>query len=331
MENMNQMENTSQDLTILNPEVVNQNVLAEYSITDQRIAELQDEYGSLVIVGPDDKEGIKKAEEGVKVLRKIRTTIESKRKDIKRMIVDALDGTAKRIQAQINPIEERLKNQLDEIERAAEIARQNLINERINKLIEAGFAFNGIAYQCGAVNIFAQSIESLSDDEMINNCAYARQYLAEEAARKAAEAAEQERVRRENEELRKRLAELEAQNAPKALEVAPATPVEAAPNPLAMFDRPVEPVQEPAPVMDAAPIATAFDEMIPEPSPVFDRMPMQETPTAPIPTAAIRSEFDAGYEKFREQAIALFSKPEPRFTRDQWVAFFKTITPNDIV
>ena len=331
MENIVENESTSQELTILNPEVVNQNVLAEYSITDQRIAELQNEYGALVINGPDDHAGIKKAEEGVRILRKIRTSIENKRKDIKRMIVDALDGTAKRIQGQINPIEDRLKQQLDEVARAAEIARQNLINERITKFIDAGFAFNGIAYQCGALSIFTQSIESLTDDDVINHCAYARQFMAAETARREAEAAEQERVRLENEALRKRLAELEAQNTPKAPEVAPQpvmdAPVETVTNAFEMFDRPAEQKPEPAP----QPVTTAFDAMIPEPAPVFDRMPIQETPAASIPASAQRTEFEAGYEAFRAQAIALFSKPEPKFTRDQWVAFFKTITPNDIV
>lgn len=334
---------TTDAVVIIDPDKVQLTVSKEYSVTDERIAELKRLYGDLQITDASDKQGIQTATLAVRELRTIRTTVEKKRLELKRLFTGAIDGIAKRIQSELNPIEERLKNRLDEIEREEEIRKAAEMKARITKLCDAGFQYNGVAYVCGDSRIFEVSIPNLTDEDLENHCAYAvafrqaefeaERLRKEEAARLKAE---NEAKEREIEQLRARLAAMEAAKTP-----------EPAPEPAIEFDAVEQAIQTTGNALEEMADAMApLPANFPTPEVVQGMMEataerreattasmrIRETTTAASSAAQTfkqyTSEFDSGYECFRKQAIKMFAEDGPKLTRAQWREKFAELQPH---
>lgn len=108
----------------------------KYPIADAAIDELAERYMPLTIKGVDDKQGFKACDAARKDVKKIRSTVEATRKELK---ADALeygrkvDAEAKRLKELLEPIELHLTHQVDTIK--AEKAR--IEREWLDKRIEA--------------------------------------------------------------------------------------------------------------------------------------------------------------------------------------------------
>lgn len=80
------------------------------------------------------------------------------------------------------------------------------------------------------------------------------------------------------------------------------------------------------------PQTKAFNPTLTVPQNTTDPNDDEETETPAFSTHSeldkYSAAFDDGYECFRRQAIALFSKPEPKYTRAEWVTCFTNIDPS---
>lgn len=168
------------------------------SLFEQKKAEIQafaEQYKGLKIYDLQDKEGYKQVAEAKKVVRKTRTTIEAKRKDIKAFYLEEgrkIDDKAKELTAIISPIEEHLDSELQEFERW-ELAEQTRIEEerraelerRIDILKKSGITFNGTWYTIGeSIFVDIATIQILSEVDFLelNDKVAAEQKKIEEAA-----------------------------------------------------------------------------------------------------------------------------------------------------
>lgn len=312
--------------------------LVKVSVTDQALAELNKQYAGLTIMGTGDKDGYKAVQQGLSHVKKIRTSVEARRKELKAPALEfgrAIDAEAKRITEALTPLEAHLRSQKDSIDEAIEAERRAVELSRIKALQENGYNVIGSFFVLGPFSIPTDGIAAMDEEqfnihlergkqELIRQQAEAkakaereaaeraeRDRLAAEAAqraqaeadaRKAAEAAAR-KAEAENEALRKQIAAMQAQQQPH--QPAPA------------------PVQHPAPQVapPAAPqVAPPAVKPIPTPAPV--------QPTAPAvqPVAARTSDYDAGFRDCLEQVVEAFTMPVQR-TRAQWLEVFSGLKP----
>jgi hypothetical protein len=162
---------------------------AAYNIADAKIEEMRREFLPLKIESPDDTKGAKRVHDARMAVKNTRVAIEKKRKELKADALaygNAVDAEAKRITAQIEPIEEHLQREEDEfeaekrrrVERAAEEKRIKL-RARMDAL--------------GAVRSPAMPFDVEQMDDAAFNAELARA-TAENEERKRAEQAELDRL-----------------------------------------------------------------------------------------------------------------------------------------
>lgn len=93
--------------------------IQQFSEVRMALEAVREEYAQIKINGPDDTEGYKKAKEAAKEAGVLRRNIEARKKVLKEdalRITQAYDKTARELQAIINPIEDGLKRQIDEVD-----------------------------------------------------------------------------------------------------------------------------------------------------------------------------------------------------------------------
>lgn len=193
-----------------------QQLLAQYNVTDAKIAELQKDYGQLTIAGADDKETYKTANNALAMIRSLRTGVEATRKQLKQPFWDAgvaIDNEAKRITAQLTPIEQHLSNQIKSIDDELERRRRAEETRRIALLNGSGFQLIGQTWQVGKVGSFFDRIMDMTNDEFVAflDAGKAEKTRIDEEA--AAAKAEADRLAAERSELEKLKAELAAREA----------------------------------------------------------------------------------------------------------------------
>lgn len=203
--------------TLTDQQVID-NAIAKYNVTDAAVNELKQKYGNLTIAGTADKDTYKVVAAGVSELRKIRTGIEAKRKELKEIALKygrAVDDEAKRLTALVQPLELALKNEQDRIDKIAEAEKLAELRRRTQLLIDAGFIWDGNFYVAGAVMVHSSNLEAMTLealDETIEQGKVEVKRIADAAAeaqrRLDEQAAENERVRKENEATTAKLQEL---------------------------------------------------------------------------------------------------------------------------
>lgn len=93
--------------------------IQQFSEVRMALEAVREEYAQIKVNGPDDTEGYKKAKEAAKEAGVLRRNIEARKKVLKEdalRITQAYDKTARDLQAIINPIEDGLKRQIDEVD-----------------------------------------------------------------------------------------------------------------------------------------------------------------------------------------------------------------------
>lgn len=298
--------------------------VAEINKTEQGLAELKQRYGSLTITGLDDRPTYFAAVEGAKLIKKLRTGVEGKRKELNEFPLKfqrAVNAEAKRITELLVPIEEHLKNQVEAFENAeAEEKRKDAERKRA-ALVNAGFKFDGSFYVCGMHMVPAAHVAEMEDERLAYYVQEAGHILAAEKAaeeRRAAElAAQQEEAQRlaaERAELAKERAELEKLRAEMAALKAPKVEEN--------LDIQRQPIGKtvsflPAPGEPGEPILQNVEVIEPQ----------QEEPFLPEPVQAGHSvEYIDGFEHCREAVLAIFADPTPR-KRGEFVEAIKLIRP----
>jgi hypothetical protein len=192
--------------------------IQSYGITDKTIAELKADYGKLTIAGVEDKETYNTANSAISRIRGIRTSIESKRKEIKEPFLragQAIDAEAKRLTAEILPIEEHLKSQVKAIDEEAERRRKAEEIRRVQLLTSSGFTLLGQTYVAVNVVVHWDDMTRLTEDQLQQTIARGIAALQEQKA----ERERQKQAALDAERKAKELADLEAQLAAKRAEL----------------------------------------------------------------------------------------------------------------
>jgi len=181
-------------------------------IIDEAIKEINERYANLTVSDLNDRPAYIAAKDGAKLVKGLRTGVESKRKELKEFPLKygrAVDAEAKRITELLTPIESHLKSQVDKYEKAEEEARKQEQARRHTLLIDNGWQFNGTFYVCGPISMTPTQAMELNDERLekaldhglaeLQRQAAEKQRREEEAKRQAEEA---ERLRKEQEALR---------------------------------------------------------------------------------------------------------------------------------
>lgn len=183
----------------------------------QRIAEWKEQYSGLVVKSVDDKEGLKAVQEAKRVLRKGRTTVDSRRKDAVSLYVKVQKAVNEQARVYISAIEEiesHIDAEIEKVERwqreeeerkAAEIKAK--LDGRVKLLEGIGFSFNGSWYQLGDMSLDIVTIQNLKDADFETLQTKANEVSekmrAEEARIAEEKRKQQEEEDRKAEELRK--------------------------------------------------------------------------------------------------------------------------------
>lgn len=168
-------ENTVTALTV---EKRAEGEIAKFEFPKQEIVKLKKKYASLSINGIDDKKGYAAMDEARKDLKAKRVAIEKTRAtvkadylevgrkidsfagDLKTLVIDGDGGEQDLISKLAKIDEEKAK-----IERERQEAEQNKINQRIQKLENAGLSFNGRFYVIGnTISVDLLTLRDLSDE-----------------------------------------------------------------------------------------------------------------------------------------------------------------------
>lgn len=305
------------------------NAIAKYNITDAAVNELKAKYGNLTIAGTADKDTYKVVAAGVSELRKIRTGIEAKRKELKDIALKygkAVDDEAKRLTALVQPLELALKTEQDRIDKQAEAEKLAELRRRTQLLIDAGFSWDGNFYVAGAVMVHSTNLEAMTlealDETIEQGKAEVKRIAdaAAEAQRKLDEqAAENERIRLENEATAKRLQEQAAamgvatvgsatiNGQPAEVVVNPdgsATISQTMPNPLKNW----APVSTPTPAEPTAQESTATPSI------------------GPVYSSLYHWQYINGFNAAIAMVINILNSPE-KLTRDAWKEKISQLKP----
>ena len=112
---------------IITPEVITENPIqervskeiAKFNLADAAIAQIKEEASTIEIKGIEDKAGYKVAKEMLSRVKKTRTSVEAKRKELKSEYLEigrGIDGEAKRLTDSILEIEEPLVEKIKRID-----------------------------------------------------------------------------------------------------------------------------------------------------------------------------------------------------------------------
>lgn len=314
--------------------------LVKVSVTDQALAELNKQYAGLTIMGTGDKDGYKAVQQGLSHVKKIRTSVEARRKELKAPALEfgrAIDAEAKRITEALTPIEEHLRTQKATIDEAIEAERRAVELSRIQALQENGYNVIGSFFVLGPFSIPTDGIAAMDEEQFNIHLERGKQELIRQQAeakakaeREAAERAERDRLAAEA--AQRAQAEADARKAAEAAARKAEAEAEALRKQIAAMQaqqQPQQPAPAPAPVQQQAPqVAPPVAPQVAPPAvkPIPAPAPVQPTAPAVQPVAARTSDYDAGFRDCLEQVVEAFTMPVQR-TRAQWLEVFSSLKP----
>lgn len=152
------------------------NEIAKFSIADSAIAQMKEQYGSLVITGADDKAGYKAVKEAWNVTRTVRTDLEKKglalRKDYQ-VITKAISAEENRLIDLVSPLEDELHkkwkaidDEKERVKKEAEEKEQARLMARVEEIQILGMTFVDGFYQIGGtISVDVASLRQFPDDQ----------------------------------------------------------------------------------------------------------------------------------------------------------------------
>lgn len=334
--------------------------VAEVSKTEIAIADLKTKYEGLKCESLEDRPTYFAIVEGAKTVKNIRLAVERKRKELNEFPLEyqrSVNAEAKRITAELTPLEEQLiaeKQKFEDAEAAAKAADET---RKRNLLVEAGFKFDGFAYHCGVHIVPAGSIAGMEDAQIEYYVSEGAKIAEMEAAAEkrrqdeqaaldkqqadiaAAQAAldkQQAAIQKMLDEANKAKADAEAAMAAAKAAAQPVSPAPVVPEPTITVD--ADASDTPPSAVDALNAMAAFptrDELpLPSERRVYrnfePKAPEQPTAPAPDPTpspvATHSPEYLDGFEHCRALILEVFADPTPR-NRAGFVEAIKNVQP----
>ena len=185
----------SQELTILSAANID---ATTFQVDTAAIKADVEMWGKMTIAGIEDKEGYRRVQEGRLLLKKVRTGIEQRRKELKAGALEygrKVDAVAKELTALIEPTEEKLGAISSEHLAALEAIEIQKLDERMAKLAAIGDTSSRIAVRAMSDKMFDECL-AFATAEHSKRVEAAR--VAEEERQKAeADAAEARRLEAE--------------------------------------------------------------------------------------------------------------------------------------
>lgn len=180
--------------------------LAKFNLADQGIALLKEQFGGLVITGPDDKTGYKAVREAWSLVRSKRTGLEKKGKELRAdytVITKAISGEEDRLVDLITPLEEDLykkwkaiDDEKDRLKKEQEEAEQKQLMARIEEVQTLGMVFADGFYQIGGtITVDVASLRQFNDEQF----GKLKQAITNKKAEMDKAAAEAEQLRKDQE------------------------------------------------------------------------------------------------------------------------------------
>ena len=274
------METQTQNMDeILDGSIVlaKQTLLNDTIQTEQKLKEFEDTYLNIVVADVKDLQGYSFIVDGMKSLKKTRTSIEKRRKELTEPALKyqrELKAEADRLTERIETIETHLDKQKQWFENATKAEQERVFNLRIAQLTENGFELSNGFYIAGAIHLSGGKVKSLDDSEFNFYIEQGKKEKARKEAEKQLLAEQQkamqeaqleiqrlrEELAKERERVAKERAELEAQK--QALDKT--YNKEEQPEPI--IEQPIEQVVENPSVTEVAPI-----ELIEQSEPVIEQ------------------------------------------------------------
>lgn len=329
-------------ITVLPEEGHNESPLTLPMKPEQRLAEAKAYLDAITIAGPEDKANYSLISNAVKSVVKWRTSIEKKRKELKRVALDygkAVDKEAARLETLVLEVETPAKAKLAAIDNIIEEQRKAEQLRRHNLILANEWQVMGSFYVCGVHNVMMEELHTCTPErleeivgigqaEKARKEAEAKRKLEEEAAAKAkAEAVELENARlaKEAAELRAKLAALEAANKPEP-EIIPVTSTEQAKE---VAHNLANEVHRPTPRMfEGHPRPAGFEvPPVANPNAGTSLPPIEETPfDKPRVGTVTAFDYGKGFEDCRNQVLALLNDPTPR-KRSEFIELINNFKP----
>lgn len=177
---------------------------------EDQVAEWKEKAFAIVVSDVNDKETIGQAEEGLKIISKVRRDVEARRKELKEDSLrrgQLIDACANMIKREIEPIESHLQLQAEFVKRHEETQRQLKYTQRIDKIKAADpdMDINSIAGLADlddqAFSFMLMGIGAQAEQRKANDAELARLQAQQDAEAKE----ERERVAEENKRLKDEL------------------------------------------------------------------------------------------------------------------------------
>lgn len=320
------METQTQNMDeILDGSIVlaKQTLLNDTIQTEQKLKEFEDTYLNIVVADVKDLQGYSFIVDGMKSLKKTRTSIEKRRKELTEPALKyqrELKAEADRLTERIEKIETHLDKQKQWFENATKAEQERVFNLRIAQLTENGFELSNGFYIAGAIHLSGDKVKSLDDSEFDFYIEQGKKEKARKEAEKQLLAEQQkamqeaqmeiqrlrEELAKERERVAQERAELEAQK--QALdktynkeEIVPQTEA---------IEQPIEQVVDNSSVTEVAPI-----ELIEQSEPIIEeKVVVNEIIEESISSDPHPVQID-GFEIFRNRLIDYVSDNNNKLSR----------------
>jgi DNA repair exonuclease SbcCD ATPase subunit len=317
------METKTQNMDeILDGSIVlaKQTLLNDTIQTEQKLKEFEDTYLNIVVADVKDLQGYSFIVDGMKSLKKTRTSIEKRRKELTEPALKyqrELKAEADRLTERIETIETHLDKQKQWFENATKAEQERVFNLRIAQLTENGFELSNGFYIAGAIHLSGDKVKSLDDSEFNFYIEQGKKEKARKEAEKQLLAEQQkamqeaqleiqrlrEELAKERERVAKERAELEAQKQALDKTYNKEEQTEA-------IEQPIEQVVENPSVTEAAPI-----ELIEQSEPVIEqKVLITEVYEEVISNDPHPVQID-GFEIFRNRLIEFVSDNNNKLSR----------------
>lgn len=307
------MTDTTQPLVIVKPEEISK----AYELPDQKIAEIKAFCDNINIAGPEDKANYKTATAALSKVKKYRTGIEAKRKELKEPFLEAgkaIDAEAKRLTALIAPIEEALGKKIKVIDDAAHQAEMKRRENLAEQMRVAGFEMQSSVWVIGRVIISPQTLWDATPEQLEQIIARGldeRQRLESEAEEQRKKDEEIAALKAKIEEGKKAAGVVEAPTEPNVVQVYPNVKLVADPT---MKGNEVR-------VETADPATFTQADMFASIPPVA---PAQDKPQPPCTTTVF--DYENGWNACKDAVLAMM-RSDVKLTRQQWIENVEQLTP----
>lgn len=178
-----------------------------FGLTDAKIQEYKENYTGLTIAGIDDKDGYKAVSEGLKTLVSVRNKIDKHRLAINKYV----NTEAKRVLDELAPLEADLKTKKEFVDNAIQKREMEKFKERTDRLLAAGYQYDGLVYQLGNAVYSPEMIKKMPEELFETTVKQAAALTEKLIAQKAEQEKIEAQLKAEREELNRKKADVKLQ------------------------------------------------------------------------------------------------------------------------